>query len=93
MFFYFLSPIVAYKDLLAGPKEYAGVCETKNQFISVFVKHFLIITEPNLSLEIGTKYYNFLSTEFYGGKCVQAVAIKYLPYSRIVIDLQDIEKP
>lgn len=93
MFFYFLSPITAYKDLLTGPIEYAGNCETKNKFTTVSVEHFLVTTDPDLSLKIGGKYYNFLSSEFYGGKCIQAVAIKYLPYSKIVIDLRDIEKP
>jgi len=93
MFFYFLSPVAAYKDLSIGPREYVGNRETKNQFTNVSMKHFLKITESNLSLEIGTKYYNFISTEFYAGKCVQAVAMKYLPYSKIVIDLNDIEKP
>ncbi|NCO12705.1 MAG: hypothetical protein COZ34_04745 [Candidatus Pacebacteria bacterium CG_4_10_14_3_um_filter_34_15] len=93
MFFFFLSPVTAYKDLLTGPIEYVGNCETKNKFTTVSVEHFLVITNPNLSLKIGGKYYNFLSTEFYGGKCVQAVAIKYLPYSKIVIDLDEINEP
>ncbi len=90
MFFYFLSPVAAYKDLLTGPKEYVGNCDIENRFTTVSVQRFLIITDLNLSLKISSKYYNFLSTEFYGGKCTQIVAIKYLPYTKIVLDLQDL---
>ena len=83
--------LIISEKAIAG-KKIASIL-SKNKFTTVSVEHFLVITNPNLSLKIGGKYYNFLSTEFYGGKCVQAVAIKYLPYSKIVIDLDEINEP